>query len=393
MHGPGVLFVAACFVVEVRAAAVDFRPSMSFGVFHDGNISVVGSGRGDEVTTLSFDLVWDRETPTSKFGIGYSPSVVVYRQSSGLDYFANRLSVDFAKTSSEGSEFSVDAYAARTDYQGPTAETADSEFTYVPRSTRTVATVRARGNIPAGLRDFVDWQLFLGVALYEDAPDDPATPEPDPIDFNSWTSVGGAIAWRRELSVRHTLGLGFRAGHFGYESTPSVVGGTFGLVGTSELGPSWKLDYGAGASRASSDGNSTDGFSFNIRVSYAPWKGSTFSAGAKQGYSPGRGFGSATQDLGAWLSYAHSNIGRGITGSVVGGYWQRDALELGSASTSGDTETITVRGSIGWAFNRYVALNGAYGYVDQLGTNGADPLLDTNYSSYGLYLRWAIRGR
>ena len=393
VHGPGVLLVTACFVVKVRAAAVDFRPAMNFGVFHNGNISVIGAGQGDEVTTLAFDLVWDRQTPTSAFALTYSPSVVVYRQSDGLDYFANTLVVDFTRHLSEASQVKVAAYFARTDYQGQTADTADRATTFVPRSTQTLATVSADGTVPAGRRGFVDWQLRVGVDLYEDVPDDPATTAPDQIDFNNDTFVAGAIAWRRKLSVRNTLGLGFRAAHFGYESTPTVVGGTFGMVGDSQLGRSWKLAYAVGASRASSDGDSTDGFSFDIRIGYQAGEASTFSVGARQGYSPGRGFGGATQDLGAWISYGRSSIARGITGSVVAGYWQRNALQLASTSTSGDTETFNVRGSIGWAFNRYVALDGAYMYVYQLGTNGAASALDTNYSSYGLYLRWAIRGR
>jgi len=367
---------------------------MNFGVFHNGNISVIGAGQGDEVTTLAFDLIWDRTTPTSAFALTYSPSVVVYRQSSGLDYFANTLVVNFTKNSSEESRFTVGAYVRRTDSQGQTADTADRATTFVPRSTQTLATFGANGTVPAGRRGFVDWQLRVGVDLYEDAPDDPTTAAVDPIEFNDDTFVGGAIAWQRKLSFRNTLGLGFRATHFGYESTPTVVAGTFGLVGTCQASQSWKLNYAAGASRATSNGDSTDGFSFDIRIEYVAGEASTLSAGARQGYSPGRGFGGATQDLGVWISYAYNNnTGRGLNGSVVGGYWRRDALQVASASTSGDTETLNVRGSIGWAFNRYVALDGAYMYVDQLGTNGADPALDTNYSSYGLYLRWAIRGR
>ena len=81
------------------------------------------------------------------------------------------------------------------------------------------------------------------------------------------------------------------------------------------------------------------------------------------------------------------------SGSVVAGYWQRDALQIASVSTGGDSGAFTANGSIGWDFNRYIAVNGAYAFIDQSARNGGDPSLDTTYSSYGLYLRWAIRGR
>ena len=366
---------------------------MTFGVFHDGNVSVIGGGHGDELATLAFDLIWDRKTPKSTFALSYRPSFVVYHRSSELDYFANTLVVGFTKDSSRASRLMVDVYVSRTDYQGQTAKTADRATTFVPRSTVTLANIKVDGTVGAGRRGFVDWQLRGGVDLYEDLPDDPATAAVDPIDFNDGTAVGGRIAWRDELSVRNTLGLGLDAAHFGYESTPSVVVESFGLVGTCQAGPSWMIDYAAGASRATSDGDTIDGFSFDATIEYAVGRASTFRAGARQVFAPGTGLGGATQDRGVWISYSHAPSARGLSGSVVGGYWQRNALQFASAPTTGDSAAFNVNGSIGWDFNRYVALNGGYAFIDQSALNGGDPALNTNYSSYGLYLRWAIRGR
>jgi len=389
VQGPGVLLVAACFVLEARAAAVDFRPAMTFGVFHDGNISVIGAGQGDEVATLAFDLTWDRSTPTSTLALSYRPSFVTYHQSSGLDYFANTFALDFTRNSSDAAPFTVGVYLARTDYQGQSADKADSATTFVPRSTQTVASINVNSTVPAGRRGFVDWQLRGGTQLFEDSPDDPTTAAVDPVDLNDGTWVGGHIAWREELSVRSTLGLALNAGRFGYASTSTVVVATLGLVGTNQLGPSWNFDYSAGASRATSNGAASDGFYLNATIAYVAGGASTFTAGVRQTFSPGSGLGGATQDRGVWVSYTHTSIARGLTGSVFGGYWQRGALQVGS----GDTATLNFRGSIGWDFNRYVALEGTYAIADQVGTNGADPALDTNYGSYGLVLRWAIRGR
>jgi hypothetical protein len=367
---------------------------MSFGVFHNGNIAVIGGGQGDEGAALVFDIAWDRKTPKSTFAFSYRPSFVVYRESSDLDYFGNTIVLSFSQEVSRASRFNVDAYISRTDYQGPTADTADRATTFVARSTLTLATAKVGGTVDAGRRGFVDWELRGGVDLYKDVNDDPATVGVDEgQNFNDGTGIGGRIAWRDELSARNTLGLGLDIAHFGYESEPSVVVESLGLVGTCQAGPSWMLDYAAGGSRATSDGESIDGLSFNATIEYSAGKASTLGAGARQVFAPGTGLGGATQDRGVWLSYAHNAIPRGLSGSVIGGYWQRDALEFASAPPTGDTATFTVNGSIGWNFNRYLTLRGAYVYIDQSARNGSDPALDTNYSSYGLDLRWAIRGR
>lgn len=372
---------------------MEFRPELSVGVFHDGNIDVVGGAQGDEVAALSFDLAWDRNTPATTFSLSYRPSFVFYRQASDLNYFGNRLVVDFTKETSQDSKIKVGAFFTRTDYQGQTVDSADRATTFLPRSTQTLTGVTVDGTVPAGRRGLLDWNLRGGFDLYEDAPADPSAGRPDPIDFNDGTWVGGSVDWRREISTRNTLGLGLGLAYFGYENTAGVVGGSFGLVGTSELGPSWTLDYALGVSRATSDGEANDGFAFDVKVDYKAGEDSSFRAGVRRGYSPGRGLGSATQDLGGWISYSHTTAARGLTGSIVGGYWQRDAIQGSPSSSSGDTETTYVNGSLGWVFNRYVALEVAYAYSDQHGANGADPAFDTNYNSYGLYLRWAIRGR
>jgi hypothetical protein len=385
------VLVAACFVVKVRAASMDFRPSLRFGLFHDGNVNVIGGAQGDDVAALSLDLVWDRTTATSNFELLYRPSYVYYQTASELDYFANTLVVDFRKQQSDDSQIRVDGYFTRSDRQGQTQFAADRATTYVPRSTQTIASIDVDGTHPAGKRGYLDWRIRGGVNLYEDAPDDPAT-TPVEGDFNDSGWYSGRLDWRQEVSRRNTLGLGGGAAHFGYELTPSVFVVSLGLVGTCQASPLWTLDYAIGASRATSDGTSDDGLTFNTTIRYAAGRASTFEAGARQVFSPGTGVGGATQDLGAWVSFTHDRTDRGLFGEAVGGYWKRDAAEFSSTAV-GDTETFNVAGSMGWGFNRFVALEWAYAYIDQTGTNGIDSEFDTNYSTYGIYLRWAIRGR
>lgn len=378
----------------IHAADVDFRPVMTFGLFHNGNISVVGGKHGDNGAALAFDLAVDLKTPTSSLTFSYRPSYVAYQTSKDLDYFGNTIVLGFAQDYSHKSRFVLDFYLARTDYQGQTPTTADQAKSFVPRTTLTEATLKIGGTVGAGRRSYVDWQVRGGTDLYKDLEDNPATPDVvDPVNFNDSTGFAGRLAWRSEISAKNTLGLGLDAGQVSYEITPSVGVASFGLVGTSTPGPSWTVNYAAGGSRAVSDGDSIDGFSCDVRAEYTGVKATTFGAGVRQVFSPGTGLGAATQDRGVWLSYAHGVSARGLSGSVVGGYWQRDSLKFASAPATGDSAAFSLNGTIGWSFNRYLALNGTYEFIDQSARNGADPSLNTNYSSYGLFLRWAIRGR
>ena len=166
-----------------------------------------------------------------------------------------------------------------------------------------------------------------------------------------------------------------------------------GLVGSNEFARSSTLTYAAGASRSSSDGDASTNFSFSLDYRRELTEDSTLATGARQSIAPGTGLGGATQDRGAWLSYDHDNPVRGLTGSVLAGYWQRVGLELAGSTSGGDTETVNATGSIGWRFNRFISLDTVYAYVDQSALHGTDPGLDTSYSSYGVYLRWAMLGR
>ena len=149
----GLLLLAAGVAGPCQA---DFRPELTFGVFHDGNISVIGEGNGDEGATLAFDLIWDHVTATSTFTFSYRPSYTAYRTFSELDYFGNRAVVGYVREWSKSSRFTIDAYAARTDRQGQTADNADTATTFVPRTTETQANVRFAGTVGAGRRGLLD---------------------------------------------------------------------------------------------------------------------------------------------------------------------------------------------------------------------------------------------
>jgi len=323
---------------------------------------------------------------------------VAYRKSTGLNYFGNTIVLGLVREATRASRLALDAYVSRTDYQGLTQDTKDQATTFVPRTTLSQANLRVAGTHGAGRRGFVDWQLRGGLEKYDDVKDNPSTALLDESrDFNDSTDVGGRIAWRSELTARNTLGAALDVAQFGYENTPSVIVESIGLVGTCQVGPRWMLDYSAGGSRAASDADSISGFSFDAKIAYAIEQASTFSAGARQVFAPGTGLGGSTQDRGVWIAYGHAVSAKGISGSVLGGYWQRNELRFATGTTTAsppaDSASYTVNGSIGWSFNRYLALNGAYTFIDQSLRDGASSSLNTKYSTYGLYLRWAIRGR
>ena len=394
---------------------------MSFGIFRDGNIATVGDVDGgepgvgtDEFAVLSFDLQVNRTTPQSEFRFSYRPSYAAYHNNKELDYFANALVVGYVRTPTEVSRFTVDGFVARTDHQGQRPYAPDSATTFVPRTTETTGRIAVGGTVAAGPRGLVDWYARAEGRGYEDLADNPATTVlvppvtgvnvPDPVDFiNSVEATAGA-AWRFRYSERGSVGVFLEVSAFEYEDstvqltpgvfsdqdTPGVVVESLGVTGTYEASWNSTFTYSAGAFRASSEGDSVTDPTIDAEIRYPIDQSSNLAAGVRQTCSPGTGLAATTRDRGAWISYAHTAEVRGISGTVLAGYWQREAL-LSSAGDASTTST-SVTGTIGWSFNRYVGLNGAYSFIDQSSGGGAPSSLDTNYSSYGIYLRWAIRG-
>ncbi len=392
----GAAFIVSSAATHLRAAEVDFRPVLTFGLFHDGNIAVVGEGNGDDGALITIDLAVDRKTPASTLSFSYRPAYVAYRRSTDLNYLSNALGLGYQRESTASSSFYVNGYASRTDHQGPNLQTQDKAFTFVSRTTITDVIFGVGGTVTAGRRGFVDWQLRSTGSFYEDIKDNPATGV-TAKDFNDTYQFGGRTAWRGEVSPRNTLGVGVDFAHFGYQNTPNVNTATVALVGTCQMAEYWELDYVAGLSRVRSDLDSENGFAFDAKVQYVAGRTATFAAGARQAFSPGTGLGGSTKDRGLWGSYTFTPTAKGPSASVIGGYWQREEVPISSATASAvgtsDTESWTITGNAGWRFNRFVGLDGAYTYVKQKPLNDSTNALATNYSSYGLVFRWAINGR
>ncbi len=376
---------AAWRVTPSRAAEVDFRPSLTFGLAHDGNILIVGTDKvGDDHARLGLDLHVERKTRSTAMTFAYIPEYVKYRNRSDLDYFGNTLVFGYDKQFSPRTKLAVNVDLARTDTQGVNAYNVNRPSTLVPRTTVTRGFTSALGSVGVGPRALVDWQVRGTVDVYKDVPN---------VTFQDSRSVALLGGWRDQLSERQTLGLALMVEGFGYSSAASVVVETLGLTGTYKSGRFTDLTYAVGATHSTSEGNSSTNGAFSLSVLREITDVSSLTAGASQSVNPGTGLSGASLDTGAWIGYTHNAPRRGISGTLYGAYWYRAGVDFG-ATTAPATETADVTGTVGWNFNRFLALHvGASWTYQNTQSSSASGALDTQYASYGLALRWAIRGR
>lgn len=411
---------------SARAAQVLFRPSLDFGLYHDGNVNVVNydaatgeetSSRGDDLAHLAIDLAVERNTPNSKLSFAYRPAYRKYRTEGNPDFFENAVLLAYTRESSGGTRTDVGCDALRTESQSIRSFNAERPSTLVPRTVLTRARAHVDGTLAASRRSFVDWGIQSLIDRY-----DPVAG----VTFQNDTSASVRGAWRYALSERGSLGVALDVGWIGYDavvtsgsepadSLANVVNQNLSLVGTQSVGRMTALEYGAGVIRATSAGRSfTDG-AFHFTVDRRVAKVSEFRAGVGRAVTPGTGvskstttgtgqstsfgFDGASIDTGGWLAFSRTPPRRGWSGSVNGGYWLRRSIqsastpEGGASEQNGHATTLNVSGSVGWSFSEHLALNASYAYVDQGTAGSSSKALDSRYATYGIFLRWALRGR
>ena len=415
------LSLTALAAVASPAAEVDFRPTLSFGLFHDGNTAVVGSatGQGDDVAAVAADLAVERRTPDTVLEFSYRPAFVAYRNQRSLNYFGQAVDLNYSRSSSRVARYTFDLNIHQTERQG-VRETSPSEaVTFVPRSTQTHVGLRAHGAYE-GRRNLTDWEARASLEDYS-APRGSETSDPpsctvaqDCDDQNSCTddaciagscqhqsspncaledstNVGAAATWRYEISEQSAVGLGLVLDAMLYDTLPSVYVESFGIVGAHTFDRATSIAYAVGVSRASSTASSDTSLAADVSVARTITAVSSLGAGIRQSVSPGSGLGGVSLDTGGWVAYAHTAPRPGLTGSLTAGYWRRDPLAVGTASADASTTTLSAVASLGWNFNRYLTLNIIDSFADQTSSDPAT--LDTRYNSYGFSLNWDIRGR
>lgn len=363
-----------------QAADVNFRPTLTFGAYYDGNTSVVGdaSGQGDGTGVVAADLAVERTTQDSSLVFSYRPSYVAYRNESDLNYFGQSADLNYARATSRRARYTFDLNAYRTERQGVRPTSPSDPATFVPRSMQLHVGARAHGT-HEGRRNVIEWEVRGHLDDYSLS------------TLENSSGLGGLVGWRYEVSENSSVGLGLNLDALLYATLPNVYVESIGVVGAHEFNRATSMTYAVGVSRTDSEGTNATNFACDVAVSRSVTDVSSLTAGVRQAVSDGSGLGGVTLDTGGYVSYSHDAPRRGLSGSVVAGYWRRDPVAVGAASATASTNTLSAGASIGWNFNRFLALNFAYAFSDQTSSDPAT--LDTRYSSYGLNLLWAIRGR
>ena len=379
---------AGCLAAPVRAAEIIFRPVLVLGAYHEGNIAVIGTDNtGDDAFTGALDLDFQRATQTTTWTFNYRPVYTAYRQNDDLNYFGQSAHVGFGKTFSGSSSFNVDAAGSRSDRQGVRAFRPDDPVNFVERNTETRADARVGGTFQSGRRSAIDWNVSGGITTYS------------AVDLVDSSTFGGGAGWRYEFNERNSLGFGVRGDAFLYDETPVGPNGepppidtgatSASIVGRHSFSPKSELDYSVGATYTDSDLRSDTNFSGDVRFKHTPSEFSEVTAGIRQGVGQGTGIGGATLDRGAYVAYRLRAARSGLEANVLAGLWQRDGEAVNGAGALTTTSWSSAE-SVGWAFNRFFSLNVIHTYSDQ---NADTATLDTNHHSYGMYVRWNIRGR
>jgi hypothetical protein len=376
-----------------KAAAVDFRPELTFGLFHSGNVEIIGNEPvGDDTAAISLDLAVDRTTAISDFSFYYQATYVDYRQNSALSYVGNFLGASYTKETSRNTGLQASVDVSRTDAQGIAAASiapqgtegsnVDRPQTFVPRTTITRGHGVVAGSVGAGQRSLVDWAFRAAVNRFD---------EVTGVSFNNSTSADASGGWRYELSKRTTLGLTVGINWFGFEGTANSFGQSIALTGTHALSAFTTMTFDLGVTRTTTADLSSMNGRFLLEFMRKLTANSSLTTAVQQNVTPGTGLQAATNDTGAWIAYTQSSVRNGLSWAIDGAYWLRKTLPAAGASTT-ETGTLNLSGALGWRFNRFLELRAGYANFYQNDRSDSSSQLNTSYSSYGLFLRWAIRG-
>ena len=391
------LLVASSVWGPVGAADVDFRPTLTFGLAHDGNTAVTGdaTANGDELAALTVDLAVTRRTPVERLSFSYRPSYVAYRRQTGSDYFGHLLNLDVIFLPAAQATYTLDLTASRTEQQGARLTTPSEPTTFVTRSTQTRASLGLRGAHDQR-RSIVDWEFRCDVVDYSE-PSNSGSGTSTTASLEGSTMFSGSTAWRYVVSEKGSVGLRVDLRRLEYQTSPTTFVETLGLIGLQEFDRKTSMSYTAGISRSSSSDIGITLASGELLITHSITDMSSLSAGIRRLVSQGHGAGGPSTDTGAYLTYTHRPPRRGLSGTVVATYWRRHPeFQAAPSAPSGTiapvaSNTISTAETLAWNFNPFVSLDLVHTFNDQTSSDPA--VLDTRYNSYGFAIHWAIRGR
>jgi hypothetical protein len=379
-------------VLSSRAADVDFRPALSFGVFHDGNTAIVGdaSTAGDDVAAVAVDLLLLRSTSDSTLSFSYRPTYVAHKEQTDLNYFGQSLDLNYSHSGSRNAQYTFDFNGYRTERQGVRLTDPASPATFVPRNVQLHVGGHVHGT-HTGRRNIVDWEL-RGTLDNFDVQCDPGDVDCNPDVLENSSGGGALTSWRYQVTENTTVGLAVLFDGIVYETLATVYVESLGVVGSHDFNAATSMTYAVGASRTeTANADAATNFAADVAISRTITDVSSLTAGIRQAVSRGSGLGGISLDTGGYVAYSHTARRPGITGSVAAGYWRRDPIDVAPVAAAVSTDTLSATGSLGWNFNRYLSLNLYDSYSYQ--TSSDPEALDTQYNSVGLNLRWNIRGR
>jgi hypothetical protein len=324
----------------------------------------------------------------------------------------------YALAPTRESAYSVEVDGIRTDHQGVRATDPSTAVTFVPRTTQTHFSAIIRGD-HTGRRNLLGWELRGTLDDFQE-PKTPAGFVPPPTcltdidcddgnsctldsciaatcqyarnsncDLQNSTSAGARGSWRYQLTERSAIGLAVDVEAIMYDVLPTAYVEMLGIVGAHTFTRAMSMSYTIGGAYTSSGNDNDTNVVGDVTLTRNITNVSNLSAGLRRWVTQGSGVGGVSLDQGGYLAYDYNPRRRGINGSVVAGYWQRDPVPIGASAATASSDTLSATGVVGWNFNQYVSLNGVIAYADQ---TSSDATLDTRYASYGINLRWSIRG-
>lgn len=405
--GPGiaVLVLVLSTTASIGAADTQFIPSVEFSAGRDGNVAVVGvevEGEGqqrvpDDYVRLLLDLLLRRTTRASELSFRYRPARVEYREADQLDNTEHDVALFFASTVSRRTTLGVEARWYRTQRQGIDPERPDAPVTLVNRTNYQRGIVSVTGETRFGKRSSVSWGGGAWAQDYEDQ------------DLQDSLTGFATLGYGWAYSERGSVGITYNYQHIRYEEAPALgilEDDTLNIntiqVGTKRtFGKNTEGSLGIGAFTAETLDTSVSDPSYNLSITHRVLEKNLFMLGLARMASAGGGQRRATVDEGGYLSWTYTPI-KALDLNVNAGFWRRDDLATlvdepvpGTplpGTEPGGRNTITTNTTLSWNTGRFVSLGVFHRYNRQEEADAPTASSNTSYNSYGLFLRWNIRG-
>lgn len=388
-HGilPSVSFGGLLLAAALPAAAgdVEFNPTLALGAAYNSNIDVLAATeRSAGSLRLSADLPLRYRTGRDTLTASYRPARTNFEGDNGADDFtAHALSLTWDRTVSRRADFTMSARAVRSESQEISEDKPDAALTFVERTQIDRYEFSVGGSVQTGQRSNVSWDGGLRVQKFEDLPG---------TDFIDSRGASVGLGWTAQTGANTSNGVSYRYGRAEFEDSLATAfdesfaadAHTVTWTTGSRIGRTITTSVGLGVSYGKSREGSDTVAAFDATLTRQIGEVSSLSAGVRQGFAPGGGTTGVTQDLGAFLSWQYAP--RVMAVGLTAGWWRREPTSFGGTPSAPASQAWSVAANFAWQFGRWVALGVSGNYSKQ-----EDP--DTTFGSYGLYLRYNIRGR